>query len=437
MSHLCRGKAFPASKARGVVSHSAARPWSEHKLHHTALDCWALQHTATRCNTLQHTASHCNTLQHTSSDYWTLLQCVAVCCSVLQCVVVCRAMQRHRETRRETRIQYMLLHTATYCITLHHTATHCNTLRILCRYQWIQYTLHHSPTDCWTLLCITHIFGMGTVPLYCNTHCNTLQHTAKRCVYFVRILCITHIFGMGTVPLHCNCQHTATHCTTLQHAAYTLYHTRLWCGYRATSLQHTVNTLQHTATRCVYFVRILCITNVFGMGAVPLHCNTLPTHCNTLQHTATRCVYFVSQTSLLWVLCHFTGFSRPVRGRFKCPSSSLIHSDLCIVYFYFYFYFYFWFKIYFNPSPIHCWTLLRITHHHAAANFCDLSRSAVRLFITMHHTPTYSCTLLRYVALCIDTVNSDQNALCITLQHTTAHCNTLFELSHALQQGLQ
>ena len=156
------------------------------------------------------------------------------------------------------------------------------------------------------------------------SHCITLQHTATRCVYSVVIseyntLCIIlqqtaeHCFVSHTslvwVLCHFTATHTATRCNILQNAAYTLCvyfvsHTSLvWvlCHFTA-----TVNTLQHTAPHC-NMLRILCITHVFGVGTVPHHCNTLSTHCNTLQHAAyTLCVYFVSQTSLVWVLCHFT-----------------------------------------------------------------------------------------------------------------------------------
>jgi len=64
--------------------------------------------------------------------------------------------------------------------------------------------------------------------LDCNTHCNTLQHTATHC----------------TTP-----KHTATHCNTLQHTA-----------AHCSTLQHTAthcNTLQHTFSNELTFQKIL------------------------------------------------------------------------------------------------------------------------------------------------------------------------------------
>jgi len=55
-------------------------------------------------------------------------------------------------------------------------------------------------------------------------------------------------------------------------------------------------------------------------------------HSVVLKKKILCCTCIVCFVSLsLWVLCHFTGFTRLVWGRSKCPPSFLIQSDLCIV----------------------------------------------------------------------------------------------------------
>ena len=89
-----------------------------------------------------------------------------------------------------------------------------------------------------------------------GTHCNMLQHAAKRCNTLQHAA--TH------------CIHTATHCHTLPHPQ---QHTATRCN----TLQHTAthcNTLQHNAMRMQDCLR--------------RQCSLTAAHCNTPQHTATH-----------------------------------------------------------------------------------------------------------------------------------------------------
>ena len=138
----------------------------------------------------------------------------------------------HRRTQRHTcQPQYIQLLTAynPYNFTIHTTSDTLHNRRTQ-RHTYTPYTHLRTQEDTEThlrevCLCKKQLPHTATT---CNTHCNTLEHTAA----------------------HCNAlQHAATHCDTLQ---YTVPH---------------CNTLQHTAT----------------------HCSTLQrtaTRCNTLQHRA-------------------------------------------------------------------------------------------------------------------------------------------------------
>jgi len=201
--------------------------------------CSVLQHVTVCCRVLQCVAVSCNT---GALDWQTQ---VAVCCSVLQCVACCVAL----------------------C---------CSLLRVCCsRSSWKS--------------------RLQRIATYCNTNCNTLQHTV--CMLTppveVEIFYLDHVFATDCNRL----QQTATHCNTLQH------HTT-----QDKTLQHTTthcNTLQHTATHLVS-------SNDEAKCIAPqnaAHCNTLQhtathflgdkdeakctahqnsTHCNTLQHTVTH-----------------------------------------------------------------------------------------------------------------------------------------------------
>ena len=129
------------------------------------------------------------------------------------------------------------------CNTLQHTETHYSTLQ-------------HTATHCKTRS--TNWRDVILLPLSCNTHCNTLQHTAT----------------------HCNAlQPTATHCNTLQH-------TTISCDI-----------LQHTITRCTMKREVLGGAGVFKKVESPrslqhtaLQCKLhhAAAHCIMLQHAATR-----------------------------------------------------------------------------------------------------------------------------------------------------
>jgi len=108
---------------------------------------------------------------------------------------------------------------------------------------------------------------------HCNTHCNTLQHTAT----------LVNSWMMA---------HTATDCNTLQHRSIA-YH--MDDGKQA--LQHT---LQHTAT----------------------HCNT---HCNTLQLTATHCNTGQSRTT--WMMA--SSFSSEARAIGLGRSAGKVFTCMC------------------------------------------------------------------------------------------------------------
>ena len=99
-----------------------------------------------------------------------VLQCVAVCCSVLQCVAVILVCHHYHPHKSTTIGVWYTPHKAcnTHCNTMQHTATHCNTLSAdnTCLVRWVM------------MIDATH----------CNTHCNTMQHTATHCLQIILVL---------------------------------------------------------------------------------------------------------------------------------------------------------------------------------------------------------------------------------------------------------
>jgi len=190
-----------------------------------------------------------------------------------------------------------------------HTRTHRNALHCNTHYQTLQHSANgNTQRNTWcntqqhaAAHTATHCNTLQHTATHCNTHCNTLQHTAT---------CYVHLPYQGWCPgrnlllgpykvqstLQNTPQHAATHCNTT-HAKYSVPDLMLWkqaCIWglqevRSTlqrKLQHTAthcNTLQHTATHC----NTVCTrSSALGMG---LHLEILGGTKHTATHTATHC----------------------------------------------------------------------------------------------------------------------------------------------------
>ena len=114
------------------------------------------------------------------------------------------------------------------------------------------------------------------VETHCNTHCNTIKHTATHCktMQYTAHYIFAGSFVAGQTKTHCNSrcnrknetlQHTATHCNTLQHTTTSYLQDPPWrielksqdtpdstrAPTQVYTLQHTAsnrNTLKHSAT---------------------------------------------------------------------------------------------------------------------------------------------------------------------------------------------
>jgi len=189
-----------------------------------------------------------------------------------------------------------LLILITYCNTLLHTATHCNTRR-------------HTATHCNTLQ-------------HTATHCNTLSLTCQSRVPSYRYRPI--LFGMALFA--CGLIDYLLYSTILCIRYYTLHHTATHC-----------NTLQHTATHTdcglidhLLYSTVLCIRNVVLGRVSPFRALFLACFLEhprsvsrPLSYMALSCVgmmvcLFESRAPLLWVLCHYTGSTRPDWSRTDC-----------------------------------------------------------------------------------------------------------------------
>jgi len=172
--------------------------------------------------------------------------------------------------------------------------------------------------------------------VFCNTHCNTLQHffsatrTATLCstlqhsathynmlqhaaTLYRTILSVLRCLNVRASFLQHTLQHTAAHCNALQHAAIccdtlertakccnTLQHYFVWAMIpecekslpatrTSTNCNTRYNTLHHSAT---HGNRLQHMQHMQHMQHTATHCSTLQhtaTHCNTLQHTTAHC----------------------------------------------------------------------------------------------------------------------------------------------------
>jgi len=100
----------------------------------------------------------------------------------------------------------------------------------------------------------------------CTTNCNTLQHTATRCIALQHTRITKQIHFSATYRKLL--QTVATHCNALQHALQPYRNTQRWNALQHAATQHC-NTLQHTApsynTPAEYFpVSNLGDTLLFG-----------------------------------------------------------------------------------------------------------------------------------------------------------------------------
>jgi len=167
----------------------------------------ALRHTAAHCNTLQHTTTQWKSLQHIVTHYSRIGKAswptrfshpVADCCRVLQTVaVIPRVWAYMNESYR--------------------TATHCNTLQ------------QDGKSELANVWVMSHIWKAT----HCNTHCNTLQHTATHCNRMGRASWPTcescHTYERQHTATHCNTlQHTATHCNRMGRASWLPFTSRAW-----------------------------------------------------------------------------------------------------------------------------------------------------------------------------------------------------------------
>jgi len=161
-----------------------------------------------------------------------------------------------------------------HCNTLQHTAIHCNTLQytaIHCN------TLQHTTTPCNSLQ-LTAL------------HCNILKLTATQCTTPQRNRLLAWLCKWD-----CNAPfHSATYYSSLQLIATHCNVTGFSLGSAkeiTTSSATHCTSLQYTATHCNSLQHIRIFNRLCELDCNS-HCNTrllTATHCNTLQHTATRC----------------------------------------------------------------------------------------------------------------------------------------------------
>jgi len=137
-------------------------------------------------------ATHCNTLQHAATKLWTviaiqsLLECLLTsACSTLQP----SATSAHTSARS---LHFRVSKNACW----HPRATHCNILQ-------------HSAKRMWTVVVLQSL-----LEYLLRSACNTLQHTATLCNTNAYCHCTSKSLKMS---FEIRMQHTATHRCTLQH----------------------------------------------------------------------------------------------------------------------------------------------------------------------------------------------------------------------------
>jgi len=154
-----------------------------------------------------------------------------------------------------------------------HRNTHCNTLQLTAKLE----------RSIWVYSSFTHQLSPSFRGLHCNTRCNTRCNTC--CNTRCNTCCNTR----------CNTlQHTATHTATLERSvwAHFLVRAPTHAFVLRSSLQHTAT---YTATHCNTPEHSAVVHSLFKSRPVPFprsaaHRNTLQhtvMHCNTLKQTAT------------------------------------------------------------------------------------------------------------------------------------------------------
>jgi len=271
-------------------------------------------------------------------------------------------------------------------------------------YWFVMVTGHRGMSHfiCWT----------WHIPLFPDSHSNTLQHTATNCVTVWWVVSHVWLDTFLCVASHCNTlQNTATHCNTLQHTVLQSDESFYTCDWTHSTASRP--TLQHTATHC----NTLCfgVMNHFTRvtGRIPLCPDP---HWNTLQHTVLQsrewfhtCDLTHSSVSRLTLQHTATHCKLPQRTVLQCDES-------------------------FHTCDWTHSSVSRITLQHTATYCVAVWWVISHVWLdTCLRVPTHTathCKTLQHTVLQSDesfhTCDWKPSSISrLTLQHTATHCNTL------------